>query len=1034
MTDNKYSIDYAKRPAGCKKCKEKMLKGALRIAKITASPFSDDGEMKLFHHPACIFQTFQRVRPNTKIIEEPGDLEGWESVTAEDKEMVLTLIREAAKNSSDNKASKKKAPTPKKKTPSKEKSPSLLEGSPSPMKEDNERPKMGDPACKDNSFSEFIRLCNKIADEPSYNAKTEIMAKFFRHNKFEGDLHVWIRLLLPGVVKRVYNLQSKTLVKIYSKIFEESEDEMLEDLEAGDVAGTIATFFEKSESFSPLKKSSLNVFEVDSFLKGLCGITTEDKQMYELKKITKKCTLEDLTFIIRLIKGDLRMQAGSKPVLTALHPDAYEAFNSSRNVDKVIESVLTLRSGGDPKGTLNVGATLMNPIQPMLAQACKSVDMAFKKFPKGMYSEIKYDGERVQLHKRGKEFAYFSRSLKPVMAHKVKIFKEYIPEAFPDGSDLILDAEVLMVDNKTGDPLPFGSLGVHKGSGFKDATPCLFIFDCIYYNGENLMDKPIHDRRKLLSQHMVEVGNYIKFSEMKVIKKKSELGEMIQDVLKKGLEGLVLKDINSTYEPGKRHWLKVKKDYLNDGAMADTADLVVLGGWFGTGQKGGIVSIFLMGCYDTSTKKWMTVTKVHGGFDDATLEDLQDKIVPLMKKIKGDYDSVPSWLKCNRGVVPDFIVNDPKVMPVWEITGAEFSKSDIHTANGISIRFPRVTKQRKDKNWKTATNLEELIALYKTSKENVDFDIDFDGKNDSINDNNEDIDGMKENSDSSPPKKIKLESPNKMFSKGHLLDPRERSPVKVTLGKSNRSFDKIEISNKYGLDMFVKQGDIFKDSPRNASLAHCISLDYSLGKGIAKTFRQKFNCFNQLSKVKSVIGGLAVLKDGDRYIYNLVTKAKYSDKPTYDNLKKSLEAMRLHAEEKNVSEIAMPKIGCRLDGLQWNAVRTLIKNVFLKTEITLTIFSLQDESPSILSEVSISKETIEKRQLTQEVSNNDLAPPSKKLSLEDPFIGTKILLKPGLSENNDLLTRHIITFGGKIVEDFEEDKATHIVYPNKSVS
>ncbi|QQP49755.1 DNA ligase [Caligus rogercresseyi] len=311
------------------------------------------------------------------------------------------------------------------------------------------------------------------------------------------------------------------------------------------------------------------------------------------------------------------------------------------------------------------------------------------------------------------------------MSHKVAIFKEPIPKAFPDGSDLILDAEVLMVDNKTGDPLPFGSLGVHKGSGFKDATPCLFIFDCIYYNGENLMSKPIWERRKLLTEHMVEVGNFIKFSEMKVIKKKSELGEMIQDVLKKGLEGLVLKDINSTYEPGKRHWLKVKKDYLNDGAMADTADLVVLGGWFGTGQKGGILSIFLMGCFDSKSKKWVTVTKVHGGFDDATLEGLQDKLVPKMRKIKGDYDSLPTWLLCNRGVVPDFVVKDPKVMPVWEITGAEFSKAESHTASGISIRFPRVTKQRKDKNWETATNLIELIELYKASKERVDFQVDF---------------------------------------------------------------------------------------------------------------------------------------------------------------------------------------------------------------------------------------------------------------------------------------------------------------------
>ena len=56
----------------------------------------------------------------------------------------------------------------------------------------------------------------------------------------------------------------------------------------------------------------------------------------------------------------------------------------------------------------------------------------------------------MQVHKKGSEFRYFSRSLKPVMPHKVKHFKEYIPKAFPQAVDLILDAEVLLVDNKTG--------------------------------------------------------------------------------------------------------------------------------------------------------------------------------------------------------------------------------------------------------------------------------------------------------------------------------------------------------------------------------------------------------------------------------------------------------------------------------------------------------------------------------------------------------------------------------------------------------
>ena len=106
------------------------------------------------------------------------------------------------------------------------------------------------------------------------------------------------------------------------------------------------------------------------------------------------------------------------------------------------------------------------------------------------------------------------------------------------------------------------------------------------------------------------MGNHVKFSEMEHITKKTQLGNMIKKVLDQGLEGLVLKDLKGPYEPGKRHWLKVKKDYLNEGAMADSADLVVLGGWYGTGTKGGIMSIFLMGCYDEFAHRWRTVTKV----------------------------------------------------------------------------------------------------------------------------------------------------------------------------------------------------------------------------------------------------------------------------------------------------------------------------------------------------------------------------------------------------------------------------------------
>ena len=356
----------------------------------------------------------------------------------------------------------------------------------------------------------FFRIStNKILS--GYLDKSAFLSKWLSKGsskeKFEGDLLLWVRLLLPGVVKRVYNMQSRQLVKVFSRIFGTDEEEMVDDLSEGDVAETIGKFYEQSRTVAPPKKSELGLPQVDDFLEQLAGMTKEEEQQHLLARVTRLTTVNDLKMFVRIMKGDLRIQAGAKHILDGVHPDAYEAFNSSRNIEAVIDKVLEVRASSNPKARLVLGISLLQPVQPMLAQACKSVDMAFDKCPNGLYSEIKYDGERVQLHKSGNEFKYFSRALKPVMAHKVQHFAEHIPKAFPSGANLILDAEVLMVDIKTSKPLPFGTLGIHKGGGFKDAVPCLFVFDILFYNGESWMEKPLKERRHLLESQLVEVSN-----------------------------------------------------------------------------------------------------------------------------------------------------------------------------------------------------------------------------------------------------------------------------------------------------------------------------------------------------------------------------------------------------------------------------------------------------------------------------------------------------------------------------------------------
>ncbi|CAB3976556.1 DNA ligase 3 [Paramuricea clavata] len=601
MGEPQFFAEYAKLGrAKCKNCKEKIDKSCLRIGRLVPNHFSDDGgTMKEWYHTRCIFDKFSRARSTTKRIDSTDELDGFTTLEEEDQKSIEKFIAELDESKKQSPGSKKKKQSQlsfaQKPGTSSQKDDKQQAGTSKEKKTPDKNTSIAT-----TSFYSFCQLCAELFNEPSYNAKTAIVKKFLNKVRDgEQDVYLAVKLLLPGAVKRIYNLQNKQLVKLFSQIFDCSLEEMISDLDQGDVSETVKTFFEDSHDKTPSKKSTLTLQEVDHFLDKMSTLTKEDEQQNELSKITRKCTSNDLKYIVRLIKHDLKINAGAKHVLEALDPNAYAAFHASHNLQDVVERCL--KKSEDVPGltrTLSIKTRVMTPVKPMLAEACKSFASAIKKCPKGMFAEIKYDGERVQLHKSGNDFQFFSRSLKPVIPHKVAEIKEYLPKACPHGNDLILDSEVLLVDHKTGKPLPFGTLGIHKKSAFKEASVCLFIFDCLQFNDENLMQKPMEERRKLLERNVKEIKNHIMLSETKFIQTPTALSDLMMKAIDEGLEGLVLKDLKGVYEPGKRHWLKMKKDYLEEGSMADTADLVVLGAYYGTGNKGGMMSVFLMGTYN----------------------------------------------------------------------------------------------------------------------------------------------------------------------------------------------------------------------------------------------------------------------------------------------------------------------------------------------------------------------------------------------------------------------------------------------------
>lgn len=135
------------------------------------------------------------------------------------------------------------------------------------------------------------------------------------------------------------------------------------------------------------------------------------------------------------------------------------------------------------------------------------------------------------------------------------------------------------------------------------------------------------------------------------------------------------------------------------------------------------------------------------------------------------------------------------------------------------------------------------------------------------------------------------------------------------------------------------KGDLFK-SPATSSLAHCISVDINMGKGIAPLFKSKFGGVEQLKAQKQQVGGCAILKEGSRFIYYLTTKEKYWNKPTYESLQSSLEVMKKHAVENKVEIISMPILGCGLDKLVWSKVKQILISLFSDTAIRLVIYRL----------------------------------------------------------------------------------------------
>lgn len=168
--------------------------------------------------------------------------------------------------------------------------------------------------------------------------------------------------------------------------------------------------------------------------------------------------------------------------------------------------------------------------------------------------------------------------------------------------------------------------------------------------------------------------------------------------------------------------------------------------------------------------------------------------------------------------------------------------------------------------------------------------------------------------------------------------------------------------NGYG-SINEEPGNLF-DYEGGYALAHCISADFALGMGIAKHFQARYSTRDELRQAfpqHNWTGHGYCLITNQNHIINLVTKRAYYEKPTLASLREALVSMKEICEERGIYKIAMPRIGCGLDKLDWFDVKKIIMDLFMGTRFEIRIVYLNEFIKGNILDPDVEKNTYESK-------------------------------------------------------------------------
>jgi len=437
--------------------------------------------------------------------------------------------------------------------------------------------------------------------------------------------------------------------------------------------------------------SGLTVAAVDRELRDLAAVAgagSTDTKRDLLFGLFNRASPAEARYLARLVLGEMRIGVGEGTVRDAV-ADAFDAPVES--VERALQvtndcgevAVVARDEGVD--GLSALGLEVGRPVGAMLAQA-GTVTEALDDWGRAAV-EWKFDGARVQAHYDAAtdEISLFSRNMEDVTDPLPEVV-EFVERALDES--VILDGEVVAVADD-GSPLPFQEIlrrfrrkhDVAKAR--EDVTVEFRAFDCLHADGEDLLDEPLVDRHDRLEGVLGEDSRDA-VSDLVVSDDSDEIAAIESDSLEAGHEGIMLKNPDSAYTPGRRgkNWLKRKPD-------VETLDLVVTGAEWGEGRRANVLGTFLLSA--RTDDGYATLGKVATGVTDEELDDLTELLEPHVRSEDGtDVDIAPAV--------------------VFEVGYEEIQASPTYSA-GYALRFPRFLGVREDKAPADADSLERVERL-----------------------------------------------------------------------------------------------------------------------------------------------------------------------------------------------------------------------------------------------------------------------------------------------------------------------------------